>query len=1352
MQTTRCPVCQQVITVNPPGSTVPACPDCQSHQDNRPEDSPGIAGSSLTATKIDRTPSSPHPPRPPVSLITSGDLSAEQQTIGERSGQQRFQTVAHHANGGLGVISIANDLELGRRVALKQINPQYADDLELRARFVAEAEITGQLEHPGIVPVYGLGSSDSGRPFYAMRFIDGQSLKQAVDRYHAGLRSRRNPTVSVHSDNISFRRLIQALISVCQTIEYAHSRGVIHRDLKPANIMLGRFGETFVVDWGLARFPHAADSADISGRETLSLSADTEQTQPGTAKGTPAFMSPEQARGDTKQVGPVSDTYSLGATLYYVLSGQRPFAGESFHEILSAVCQGDCPAVERVTPGVPPPLAAVCRKAMRPEQRERYPTVRALADDLEAWLADERVSAMPPRLSDRIRRGLRRHPRMTASIATTLLISVMGLSSFAHVLSQKNAVLSAQAIALMAATQNETQARRLAADQKEIAADQSGLAFETLTVILDDVEARLRQLPQTGPIRIQILERILPALRQLSDDLVDQSLVDHRTIRSLLALGDATTRFAPDDQREPSHGNPPDINQSALKTTEAFYGLALETAESRTRESDSADAILDLATAARKYGEVSKRLGQTKTAVRHYEWCQQLVDQRLAQDGDSIALLLLSSAVRNDIGEIHHTQGNIRQAARLLEESVQHARRCGQIVRSDAFRDALAWALEERGRFLERLGQPAEALVSLDEALSLRQELTSGTDEQPDRSLIARTQTHRGQVLRKLGRLDEGEQALRASVRLWDSLAEDDPDNRFHTFNCSNAVLALSRLLDDRGHDRQAQRLLDRAIVLRRKLVDEFPDTTAYRHNLAVCLEEAGQQQAYDRQFETAARLYEEAITLLAELARHDPRNMQARQDLASAQQSMAKLLTAQDRPHEAIAIYRQCVQTMRTIHADKGDRTSQGRLASQLQGLGTALSKTGQAENSNQSFEEALRLRHDLVNSAAEQDQSLPRYSLGITLERHAQARERLRDLSGAQQQFEAACHVHRTLLSESPASLRYLRALMVTLSSLARVQDETGSPGGSLSARQECESLAARMVRLRPDEYRPREDHSIACRMLGETYRDRGQLKEAHQWLDRAVSCVQPLVLKGNSTSTACRTLATALEKRAEVEAQRQQHRAAISSYRQALALRSNLRDKHPDDGGNVRRIAVVQYETGQLYRAHCDYEAAACWLSDAASTLQTLIDAGADTPSLRPALRLFSSAAQRAQQEWLAFGDLHVLLASTSRLDVLLEKRALHSLQTEQWETAVEAALLIPGTGTTEARPLYNAACVLSRAANQSAPSRQHRLRLCACDALRAAMQSGFSDRKLLCTDSDLEGLRSLPQYRQLLEEAN
>lgn len=308
----------------------------------------------------------------------------------------RFRVGGLYARGGLGVVYEAIDLELDRRVALKELRPRHAHDEISQLRFLQEAEITGRLEHPGVVPVYGLGRHPDGRPYYAMRLVEGETFHAAVAQFHRGARGELR-----EDRELTFRRLLRSVVEVCYALGYAHSRGVVHRDVKPENIMLGRFGETLLLDWGIAktldsRLPDEAPPLPLFDRDPRDLPY---MTRPGSAIGTPAYMSPEQADGDSERTGPASDVYGVGATLYYLLVGKSPFAGQDLAEILEQVSRGVFPSPRRERKEVDAELEAICLKAMANRPEDRYASALAMADALESWLAairyrDEQQAAL----------------------------------------------------------------------------------------------------------------------------------------------------------------------------------------------------------------------------------------------------------------------------------------------------------------------------------------------------------------------------------------------------------------------------------------------------------------------------------------------------------------------------------------------------------------------------------------------------------------------------------------------------------------------------------------------------------------------------------------------------------------------------------------------------------------------------------------------------------------------------------------------------------------------------------------------------------------------------------------------
>jgi len=340
---------------------------------------------------------------------------------------QRYTIQSHLAKGGLGTVFIAEDQELRREVALKLILGRFADDPDCLANFRSEREITARMQHPGIVPVYGVGQLASGRPFYVMRYIKGRSLKEAVADFHA-----RRANLPPSEREMEFRKLLTSFVAACHTVAYAHNRCVINRDLKPDHIMLGRYGETLVVDWGLAMRVEPPRAKTDSDANTVLADPSTSNSSRGGA-GTLMFMSPEQAAGATF-LSPATDIYSLGATLYVVLTGKLPFAVEgSVHELRQKVIRGEFAPPRQVNPRSPKALDAVCRKAMAGKAEERYPSAEALAADVERYLADQPVSVLRDTRGEAVLRWTRRHrgaalTGLAALVSLTILALVASLA------------------------------------------------------------------------------------------------------------------------------------------------------------------------------------------------------------------------------------------------------------------------------------------------------------------------------------------------------------------------------------------------------------------------------------------------------------------------------------------------------------------------------------------------------------------------------------------------------------------------------------------------------------------------------------------------------------------------------------------------------------------------------------------------------------------------------------------------------------------------------------------------------------------------------------------------------------
>jgi serine/threonine-protein kinase len=338
-------------------------------------------------------------------------------TAYEPQGRGRYSLTQLHAQGGIGQVWLARDSDLGRDVALKELRAERNDHPTAQARFLEEARITGQLEHPGIVPVYELVHGEDGKPFYTMRMVRGRTLAMAIKDYHA----RRQ---AGQAGPLELRTLLGQFVAVCQAVAYAHSRKVLHRDLKPANVVLGDYGEVVVLDWGLARLLGTSHE-EATSLLPVSVEASREETMQGQVLGTPAYMSPEQAQGRLDLLGPASDVYSLGAILYELLTAVPPFSGGDTPELLQRVVHEEPVRPRQLVPSVPSALEAVCLKALAKKPGERYASAAELAQEVERWRADEPVSAWREPWRVRAGRWVRRHPSLVGACLTGLLLVLL---------------------------------------------------------------------------------------------------------------------------------------------------------------------------------------------------------------------------------------------------------------------------------------------------------------------------------------------------------------------------------------------------------------------------------------------------------------------------------------------------------------------------------------------------------------------------------------------------------------------------------------------------------------------------------------------------------------------------------------------------------------------------------------------------------------------------------------------------------------------------------------------------------------------------------------------------------------
>ena len=294
----------------------------------------------------------------PDSLGTaSSERSILQQSM-EPDGNPRYLDRGPLSRGGMGEVRLVWDRRLGRTLARKILSVNISESAW--RRFTAEARLTARLDHPGIVPVYDFGVLEDGRPWFTMKRVEGQTLSAVAGTWR-------------------LRRLLNALLRASEAVAYAHKEGVLHRDLKPDNIMVGAFGQVYVVDWGIARLPGTVDAPQDGFSPA--------QTRAGAVFGTPAYMPPEQAVGEQERISPASDVYGLGATMWHLLAGRPPYTGHGDDIIATLASRPAPPRLdEAVDRPLPAPLVSLCCAAMAPDPRDRPDSAAAFVSALSDWL------------------------------------------------------------------------------------------------------------------------------------------------------------------------------------------------------------------------------------------------------------------------------------------------------------------------------------------------------------------------------------------------------------------------------------------------------------------------------------------------------------------------------------------------------------------------------------------------------------------------------------------------------------------------------------------------------------------------------------------------------------------------------------------------------------------------------------------------------------------------------------------------------------------------------------------------------------------------------------------------------
>ncbi len=939
---------------------------------------------------------------------------------------RRFRVLRPHAQGGLGAVFVAFDTELNREVALKQILDRHADNPTSQSRFLLEAEITGGLEHPGIVPVYGKGAYENGRPYYAMRFIRGNSFKEAIDQFHEhattqspspvvgesggaghGDHGRRGSQAMADSQDLDLRKLLRRFLDVCNAIDYAHSRGVLHRDIKPSNIILGKHGETLVVDWGLAKATGKGDESAGERTMTPIFASGSAETLPGSAMGTPAYMSPEQARGEIDQLGPRSDVYSLGATLYCLLTGKPPFQSEDLHSLLLAVRRGEFPPPRQLDPKIDRTLEAVCLKAMALAPELRYASARALADDVERWMADDPVTALEEGWARRLARWSRRHRSTTRAAAAALVVVATVATLAALAIGREQAQTRDALQAERLARQSESKARGLAQEQSQLALDaireyNTGVSREFL----------LKQ-PEMEKLRESLLQAPIRFYRRLAQNIEANGIADPaararlgqaqldlgETINQIGAVADSITNLEQArDNIEQVVRELPGVPEYRLLLAKARYYLASR--YDKANRPDQARGLFDSALADFEH------LAQANPQDRKYRANQaealQLRADFLWDHGeldaarrDYLASTTVAAALHaedpNDLDVLDKLGSSLNNLSILFAEAGQSAERMRTLTDSTALRERLVAAtpaddprrelfLSSLGSCYGNLGDASMHDGALDQAVTWTKKALAIQDEQVKRrpnsveclERVGASHIILGQIELKIHDLATARAALEGARPHLERLKHVRPSEVIYRMHLANCLGLLAEVEIESEATAPALNLTRRSTAEYEEVLRINPNYHPAAHAVArLLLQEAAITWDIGESGRALA-IVDRAAAMLRQLVASYPEVTRYRSELAGAIRAHVRMSLELGRDDGAEARLGEALSVAESVVRDDPDQVANLANAAALDSdLGSVLGRRGQMAEAQSLFGRALK-RLDQARSRSPKDEQI--------------------------------------------------------------------------------------------------------------------------------------------------------------------------------------------------------------------------------------------------------------------------------------------------------------------------------------------------------------------------------------------
>jgi serine/threonine protein kinase/tetratricopeptide (TPR) repeat protein len=763
-----------------------------------------------------------------------------------------FRILRQVGRGGMGVVYEAEQISLGRRVALKVLPFAATMDPRHLQRFHNEARAAASLHHPNIVPVHAVGE-ERGVHYYAMQFIAGQTLAAFIEQQRdSGTASQPTvaqvtppaadtaavaaaPTELAPRDRAYFRRAAEWGIQAAEALEHAHQLGVVHRDIKPANLMIDGRGQLWVADFGLAR-----------------TAAESGLTMSGDLVGTLRYMSPEQALAKRVVIDHRTDVYSLGATVYELLTLRPAFEGADRQELLRQIAFEEPRPLRRLNRAVPAELEIIVQKATEKNPAERYATAQDMADDLRSWLADRPILARRPGPAQRLARWTRRHRALVSATVVCLFVASVALAISTVMAWRKE---RETANAYHAADEQ----RRVATEQRQRAVDSLKDAEAAVDQLLMRVgRDKLADVPYAEPIRRELLADAVRFYEKFLERNNDDPELRLEVARARLGLGEIEWRLG-------------EYHRAEEKLRQ---GLAL-LHELLAQQPGRPEYLHELAHGWHSLGLVKLAANQLGEAEEVLKTAREFATQHVADAPDSLDALDLLAIACADLGTTYARGGRLQPAAESYREALG---RCQQVTAASpenlAHQQTLATVTANLGTLLAQLGHNEEGEKRLREAVVLQEQLVSKEGGPQQRGYLANFYRDLALRQRSGGRLKEAIESFQKGLKLCSQLHSEFPHVPDYAHAYGQTLFFTGQTLMRRGGDAPALECLNDSEHLYLQLAKDFPTRREYRQELSWCSFERGWLLAasYDAKVRNPAAAIEpakRAVELAPEGGKH---------------------------------------------------------------------------------------------------------------------------------------------------------------------------------------------------------------------------------------------------------------------------------------------------------------------------------------------------------------------------------------------------------------------------------------------------------------------------------------------------